>query len=794
MNKNTGKTIGMTFVLLVMAIVYLPILLLVFLSFSDGLEYYKQLFTTAEYMSAVGNTLLIAVVASLIATIIAAMAATGILYLGKRTRAITMAVNQLPIINADIVTSFGLVLLFVSVGMTNLGLLKLLLAHILIALPFCLLTILPKMRQLDANLIDAALDLGASPFKAFTSVIVPQLIPAMVQAFLLGFTLSLDDFVITQYNNSGVPTISTVVYGAISRRDIPNAFKALTTIIFVVILIVLIVMNLNAARIRKGIKISRKITALVLAAVLVLAGGAIVPIIVNNLTPRSLVLKVYNWEDYIATGAASDDDLLAEFEEYYRGVLADQGVKNAKDFRIEYHTFTDNEELYSKINTQHADYDLIFPSEYMVEKMAAEGLIQPITESRVLNFNDNEITLDETILSRTAAFTTVYDDNNQAIDDQVWAIPYMIGTVGIMYDTAVIEAMEETTGISVADFEGLLETYGFGVLFGEGGTDAYSGRITMKKSARDSIGIAMIYGAQKAGEADEDGYHPIENADYINQETDGEFDNTMLSDILNMDGDYKIDLARQILLDQINTMHPIYENDNGKKSFMNPDDNSFAYGLFWSCDAGLAMMEIDDEDTEEYDGWLRYYAPQGTNLWTDNFAIPTYAKNLDAAYAFMNFMLTAENAARNVDYVGSQMVATGDAIDELKADYCVPGYEWDEDEENVLVEENIDWSEVDLFDPDVNLGVAVFPTEDNIVYAAIMHNFDKAKEKGVNNLMLEIQNKAAELTENEGSTVNWFLVAIAILAVAALIWWLVYRLTHLRPRQVNNQLTLPKQE
>ena len=175
-----GKTLGITLVLCVMAIIYLPILLLVFLSFSDGLAFYQQLFTTTEYMQAVGNTLLIAAVASLIATMLAAMAATGILYLGKRTRAVTMAVNQLPIINADIVTSFGLVLLFVSVGMTNLGLLKLLLAHILIALPFCLLTILPKMRQLDANLIDAALDLGASPFKAFCSVIIPQLVPAMV--------------------------------------------------------------------------------------------------------------------------------------------------------------------------------------------------------------------------------------------------------------------------------------------------------------------------------------------------------------------------------------------------------------------------------------------------------------------------------------------------------------------------------------------------------------------------------------------------------------------------------------
>ncbi|MCM1404419.1 MAG: extracellular solute-binding protein [Prevotella sp.] len=743
----------MILVLLVMAVIYLPILLLVFLSFSDGLGYYVELFTTAEYMSAVGNTLLIAVVASLIATLMAAMAATGILYLGKRTRAITMAVNQLPVINADIVTSFGLVLLFVGLGMTNLGLLKLLLAHILIALPFCLLTILPKMRQLDANLIDAALDLGASPFKAFTSVIIPQLVPAMVQAFLLGFTLSLDDFVITQYNNSGVATISTVVYGAISRRDIPDAFKALTTLIFVVILLVLVIMNLNAARIRKGIKLSRKLVAIVLAAVLLLAGGGIIPMIVTHLTPRSLVLKIYNWEDYIEV------ELLDEFADYYRGELAKQGVKNANQFRVEYHTFTDNEELYSKINTQHADYDLIFPSEYMVEKMAAENLLQTMDATRIT------VPLDEDILSRTAAYTTVYDANEQPVADQVWGIPYMVGTVGIMYDTAVIEKMESTTHIAVADFEALLDTYGFGVLFGEGGTTAYSGRITMKKSARDSIGIAMIYAEQRRSTADATD-HPTADATYLDQGVGADFDNQMLEAILNMDGAYTIDAARQILLEQITTMHPVYENDTGKKSFVNPYNDDFAYGLFWSCDAGLAMAEAMEADDDE-STTLRFYAPQGTNLWTDNFAIPTYAQNLEAAYAFINFMLTDTNAARNIDYVGSQMVATGDAMDALKDDYGVPTTD-----------------DFDLFDADTNYACAVFPTQDNIIYAAIMHNFDTQKEKAVNNLMLEIQNKAAELTENDGGSVNWFLVVILVLAVVAVITWLVHRLTHLRPRTV----------
>lgn len=759
---------GLTFVFLVMAIVYLPILLLVFLSFSDGLEFYVQLFTTTEYMNAVGNTLLIAVVASFIATIIATMAATGILYLGKRTRAITMAVNQLPVINADIVTSFSLVLLFVGLGMTNLGLLKLLLAHILIALPFCLLTILPKMRQLDANLIDAALDLGASPFKAFTSVIVPQLVPAMIQAFLLGFTLSLDDFVITQYNNSGVATISTVVYGAISRRDIPDAFKALTTIIFIVILLVLVVMNLNAARIRKGIKLNKKVIAGILAGILLLTGAGVIPVIVTNLTPRSLVLKVYNWEDYIETS------LLDDFTDYYREQLADQGVKDADKFRIEYHTFTDNEELYSKINTQHADYDLIFPSEYMVEKMATEGLLQPIDENRLSDENE----LDQNILARTSAFTTVYDQDNNPVADQVWAIPYMIGTVGIMYDTSVITKMQDETGLDVDDFESMLAEYGFGILFGEGESTKYSGRITMKKSARDSIGIAMIYSEQRKSST-----HKVNDAEYyLPQIVNEDYDNTMLEEILNMDGDYSIDAARAVLMEQIRTMHPVYENDNGKKSFIDPNNDDFAYGLFWSCDAGIAMYEMDEAnaDNEDFENPLRFYAPNGTNLWTDNFAIPTYAKNTDAAYEFINFMLNHENAAVNTEYVGSQMIAVGDDIDDLK--YGEDGYG--------VPAPGVSY---DIFDPETNSACTIFPTEDNITYSAIMHNFDAKKEKAVNSLMVDVQNKAAQLTEEAGTSVNWFLIVIVVLIVATLLWWLIYKLTHRRPRFTPTPL-LPNQQ
>ena len=181
-------------------------------------------------------------------------------------------------------------------------------------------------------------------------------------------------------------------------------------------------------------------------------------------------------------------------------------------------------------------------------------------------------------------------------------------------------------------------------------------------------------------------------------------------------------------------------------------------------------MDEANADNEDFENPLRFYAPDGTNLWTDNFAIPSYAKNTDAAYEFMNFMLNHENAAINTDYVGSQMIALGDAIDELK--YGEDGYGVPEP-----------GTSYDIFKADTNYACTIFPTQNNINYSAIMHNFDKQKEKAVNSLMVEVQNKAAQLTEDEGSSVNWFLVAICILAAGGFTWWLVHKLTHLRPRR-----------
>lgn len=461
-------------------------------------------------------------------------------------------------------------------------------------------------------------------------------------------------------------------------------------------------------------KISKKALCIIISVVLVVGALGIGLIIGLNHTPRSSVLKIYNWEDYI------EESLIKDFEKYYREATGD------KKFKVEYRTFTDNEELYTKIKSQKADYDLAFPSEYMVEKLRDDkdgSLLKPIDMTKIANRDE----LDDNILARTAEITAVAGET-----DKVWAIPYILGTLGIMYDTDVIAAMEPDTKISVAEFEAMLDEYGWGVLFGEGESKAYKDHITMKKSARDTIGIAMLYSQKDKMKNDPEGYF------------------NDLGKILNMDDPYTLQDAEKVLREQVKVMNPKYENDDGKKSFQDENNRQFAYGLYWSCDVGLVMYEDDNHIREN----IKYYTPEGTNLWTDNFVMPKYGKNDAAAYAFINFMLDPENAKANIEYVGSTMAVTT-AIQDLQDEWA---------------EEGNDWMD--------NYIQTVFPTEETIAHTAVMHNFDPAQESKVNDLMISIMNDSAQNNENDG--VNWLAIVLAIVVAAALIGGLVYYLTHRR--------------
>ena len=254
------KFIQRGYVWLVLAFMYAPILLLLVYSFNSStiigmwskkwtLGLYKQLFTSEDLMTTVLNTLILALLASTLSTILGTIGAIGMFYSKKRTQKILNSVTQLPVINAEIVTaiSISLVCTMFAFGRTYASLL---IGHVVLTFPFVVLNVMPKLKQLDSNLYEAALDLGATPTKALFSVIIPQILPGIFSGFLIATTLSLDDYIVTTFTKPATfDTISTYVFDAYAKggrsADVP-ALRALSSIIFAVMIIFLVVKNIIA--------------------------------------------------------------------------------------------------------------------------------------------------------------------------------------------------------------------------------------------------------------------------------------------------------------------------------------------------------------------------------------------------------------------------------------------------------------------------------------------------------------------------------------------------------------------
>jgi spermidine/putrescine transport system substrate-binding protein len=460
------------------------------------------------------------------------------------------------------------------------------------------------------------------------------------------------------------------------------------------------------------IKISSK--ALLIIASLFVAVCITITLVVVLYRPRTSVLKIYNWEDYI------DESLLKEFQSYYREVSGD------KKFKVKYATFTDNEELLPKLELQHKDYDIAFPSEYMVEKLLAKDLLKPIDASQIENYSTDN--LDSSLLSKVEKYAKPADD--------LYAIPYIYGTLGIMYDTAEIDDLTE--------FENYLKSAKWGVLFGDVGSDdenkafqeKYSGKITMKKAARDTIGSAMLYA----------------NWDNIHS-------GTTANNVLNMTDPYTLDDAKKVLNSQITKMSPTYENDEGRSLFADSGNHDFAFGLYWSCDAGLVMLDNPD---------IRYYVPEWTNFWIDNFVLPTTGtkepETVKAAYAFINFMLEKENAVRNMTFVGSASAVKNGQTEYLayvkaqKDSGEISGTEYDKVSNSDYI-------------------ATMFPDSNVMANGAVMKNFDSdEKEAEVNALMIDIMNRAASLGGN--GNLLWLWIVLGVLGaggIAFLTYWLLTR-------------------
>ena len=431
MKKKTsvGSKIILT---LTMLFFYLPILYIIIFSFNDSrsltkfggfsLRWYEKMFADSTMMEAVLYTVIIAIIATVVATVVGTITAIGLSKSRKVVQKMVERINDLPVMNPDIVTAISL-LMFFSVLTVKKGFGTLLIAHIMFCIPYVMLSVTPKLRSLDPNLIDAAMDLGATPFQALAKVIVPQIKPGIVSGALIAFTMSFDDFVISYFTTgNGVNNISILVY-TMSKRVNPS-INALSTIVILLITLVLGVVNIVPIVREKREKdgkssraVSRKAMAAV-AAVLVLAvvGGTVGARLSQQHKSAaavekygSNVLKLYLPGEYLG------ENVISDFEKQY-------GV------RVIVENFDSNEMMYTKLMAGDR-YDVIIPSDYMIERLMNEDFLQPLDKSMIPNMEN----MSDAVLGMS------YDPDN------TYSIPYFWGSVGLVYnhenvDPAVIES------------------------------------------------------------------------------------------------------------------------------------------------------------------------------------------------------------------------------------------------------------------------------------------------------------------------------------------------------------------
>jgi spermidine/putrescine transport system permease protein len=410
---------------------YLPILYIIVFSFNDSrsltkfsgfsLRWYEKMFADSTMMEAVLYTVIIALIATVVSTVVGTITAIGLSKSRKVVQKMVERINDLPVMNPDIVTAISL-LMFFSVLTVKKGFGTLLLAHIMFCVPYVMLSVTPKLRSLDPNLIDAAMDLGATPFQALTKVIVPQIKPGIVSGALIAFTMSFDDFVISYFTTgNGVNNISILVY-TMSKRVNPS-INALSTIVILLITLVLGVVNIvPIVREKREMDgktsraVSRKAMAIV-AGVLVLAvlGGTVGASVSQQRKSAeaiekygSNVLKLYLPGEYLG------ENVISDFEKQF-------GV------RVIVENFDSNEMMYTKLMAGDR-YDVVIPSDYMIERLMKEDFLQPLDKSLIPNMEN----MDDAVRGMS------YDPQND------WSIPYFWGSVGLVYnhenvDPAVIE-------------------------------------------------------------------------------------------------------------------------------------------------------------------------------------------------------------------------------------------------------------------------------------------------------------------------------------------------------------------
>ena len=445
------RVLGKVGMALLLVFFYAPILFMIVFSFNSSkslthftgfsLRWYEAMLKNHGMMESLYVTIVIALLATIISTIIGTITAIGLSKSKKVLRAFVSQVNDFPIMNPEIVTAIGLMLLFITFQIEK-GFVTLLLAHIAFCIPYVILSIMPKIKSLDPNLADAAMDLGATPWQALVKVIVPQIMPGIVSGALIAFTMSFDDFVISYFvTGQGVKNLSIMVY-TMSKRINPSV-NAISTLVVLLITITLTIVNV-LPMIRKKTSPSKQNKPWKWAVAGVVVIGLVASLFGLNKSANSLpyagqTLHVYNWGEY--TG----ENIISGFEEL-------TGAKVVMD------NFDSNEQMYIKVANGDA-YDVLVPSDYMIQRMIQEDMLQKLEPE----------TRKECLSELTDAIKGLpYDSKNE------YSIPYFWGTVGIVYDK---------TKVSEED----LENEGWNIFLDQ----KYKGDIYLYDSERDSFMMAL---------------------------------------------------------------------------------------------------------------------------------------------------------------------------------------------------------------------------------------------------------------------------------------------------------------
>ena len=582
---------------LVFLFLYAPIFLLIVFSFNKGnsnivwtgfsLDWYKSLFQNRLIMRSVYTTLLVSLLATAIATVAGTFAAIGFYSLRRRTRTALNTVNSIPMMNADIVTGVAMCLFFVafftfwgdfSVWFNSvqrvvvlperltLGFGTLLIAHVTFNIPYVILSVGPKLRQMDKNLVDAAQDLGCTWMQAFWKVILPEIKPGIASGALTAFTMSVDDFIISYFTaGSSSSTLAMTIYGMTKKRVTPE-INAVSTLLFVTVLALLVIVNLREARAERSGEerrpVSRKLTQMLDtpkgrvfrrgAAVVLTAAFLIAVVLLTGATNAQPVVNVCSWGEYI------DEDLITQFEE-------ETGIA------VNYQTAESNEALYSLLKSGAGDYDVIVPSDYMISQLIEEDMLAELDYSRIPNYG--------LISDRFKGLT--YDPQER------YTVPYAWGTVGIIYNTSMVEE-------PITSWSALFD-------------DRYAGNVLMFRNSRDAMATALSYLGYSLNTADE----------------------------------AELREAFQLLKDAKN--RGVYQSFVMDEIFQKLEGGNAAIGVYYAGDY-LTMLE-NNEDL------AFVVPEEGSNWFMDAMCVLKNAPNYEEAMAWINFIASTEANLANMDYL-----------------------------------------------------------------------------------------------------------------------------------------------